>query len=62
MLQRIIEQKVALATYATENFINQLTSYQLELVGKVIAVLSPIEEITKSILAEAACISMVIPF
>lgn len=34
MLQRILEQKMALAAYATEHMIIQLTSYQLELVAK----------------------------
>ena len=34
MLQKILEQKMSLAAYATEHSIVQLTSYQLELVTK----------------------------
>ena len=49
MLQWVLEQKMALAAYATEHTIIQITSYQLELVAKIVAVLSPIEEVTKSI-------------
>ena len=62
MLQQIIEQKVALAAYATEYSIVQLTSHQLELATKVVSALSPIEEVTKSISADAASISVVLPF
>ena len=62
MLQRIIEQKVALAAYGTEYSVVQLTSHQLELATKVVAALSPIEEVTKSISADAASISVVLPF
>lgn len=57
MLQRILEQKMALAAYATEHMIIQLTSYQLELVAKIVAALSPIEEVTKSISQQ-----MLLPF
>ena len=62
MLQRILEQKMSLAAYATEHSIVQLTSYQLELVTKIVAALSPIEEVTKSISADVASISVVLPF
>ena len=62
MLQRIIEQKVALAAYATEYNIPQLTANQLSICDKVIKVMTPIEEVTKSISADAAAISVVIPF
>ena len=61
-LQWILEQKMALAAYGTEHMIIQLTSYQLELVAKIVAALSPIEEVTKSILTDAASISVVLPF
>ena len=47
--QSILEQKMALAAYCTENNIAQLTPAQLELAG---AVLSPVEEVTKSISKE----------
>ena len=62
MMKRILEQKAALAVYATERSVNQLTSHQLDLAAKVVAVLSPIEEVTKSISADAATISVIIPF
>ena len=62
MLQRILEQKMAFAAYATEHMIIQLNSYQLELVAKIVAALSPIEEVTKSISTDAASISVVLPF
>jgi len=62
MMQRILEQKAALAVYATEKSVIQLTSHQLDLAAKVVAVLSPIEEVTKSISADAAAISVIIPF
>ena len=62
MLQVVAEQKMALAAYATEYSIAQLTANQLDIVGKVIAALSPIEEITKAVSADAASVSLIIPF
>ena len=62
MLQRIAEQKMALAAYTTEGKISQLTPTQLDIINKTIAVLSPIEEITQSISSEAASTSLIIPF
>ena len=62
MLQQILEQKMALSTYATEHSTVQLTSHQLELVTKVVAALSHIEEVNKSISVDAASISVVLPF
>ena len=62
MLQTISEQKMALAAYSTENNIVQLTSNQLDLINKSIAVLSPVEEITKSISTDQASVSLIIPF
>ena len=51
MLQVILEQKMALAAYATEyGDVQQLTATQLDLAGKVIKVFGCIEEITKSVL------------
>jgi len=49
MLQVVAEQKMALSVYATEYSIPQLTANQLDIVGKVITALSPIEEITKAV-------------
>ena len=62
MLQSIAEQKMALAAYSSENDIEQLSSYQLDLVNKIISALTPIEEVTKSISANAASVSAIIPF
>ena len=54
---------MALAAYATEyGDVQQLTTTQLELVGKVVKVLGCVEEITKSISTEAASTSLIIPF
>ena len=63
MLQVILEQKMALAAYATEyGDVQQLTATQLDLAGKVVKVLGCIEEITKSVSTEAASTSLIIPF
>ena len=62
MLQRILEQKVALAAYGIEYSVSQLTSHELELGTKVVSALSPIEEVIKSISADAASTSVVLPF
>jgi len=48
MLQSITEQKMALAAYSSEFGLTQLSSYQLELVNRITAALTPVEEITKS--------------
>ena len=61
MLQSVVEQKMALAAYATEHDIPLLTSHQLDLADKVIAVLSPVEEITQMISTETAAVSVIIP-
>ena len=52
---------MALAAYATEYAIPQLTPNQLDLTSKVIAALHPIEEITKSDSTDAASASLIIP-
>ena len=62
MLQTIAEQKMALAAYSSEYDIAQLSSYQLDLVNKIISALTPIEEVTKSISTNAASVSAIIPF
>ena len=45
---------------STKRLIIQLTSHQL--VAKIVAALSPIEEVTKSVSTDAASISVVLPF
>ena len=52
--------KMALAAYSSEYGIAHLSAHQLDLFNKIIAVLTPVEEITKSISAKAA--SAIIPF
>ena len=62
MIESIYEQKTALAAYSTEHGgITMLNSYQLDIIRKLIALLKPIEEITKMISTNSACISAVIP-
>ena len=53
---------MALAAYSSENDIEQLLSYQLDLVNKMISALTPIEEVTKLISANAASVSVKILF
>ena len=59
MMKSIQEQKMALAAYAAS--IQQLLSHKLDLLKKCIEVLDPIEEITRSISADLASISIIIP-
>lgn len=62
MLQSILEQKVALAAYAAEcSDIPQLSPHQFNIIEKTIAVLSPIESITKSVSSQDASVSIIIP-
>ena len=54
---------MALAAYAAENSgVHQLSSNQLDVLRKCIEILSPIEEITRSISADLASISVIIPY
>ena len=63
MFESVLEQKMALTAYCTEiGCIQQLTPHQLELMRKCVDILSPIEEITHSISADLASISIVIPY
>ena len=62
MIQSILEQKMALAAYAAENDIQQLSANQLEIARKITFVLEPVEEITQVISKETATLSTVIPF
>ena len=62
MLQVLIEQKMALATYATKySDIVPLKSNQLEVANKAVNVLGLVEEMTKSISTNAASVSLIIP-
>ena len=61
MLQSIVEQKTCLAAYGSEGSIPVLTATQLDIANKVINVLLPVEEITKYISEDTACISVIIP-
>ena len=55
MLQVILEQKIALATYAIEyGGVQQLTAAQLDLAGKFVKVLGCVKEIIKSMSTETA--------
>ena len=62
MIKSVIEQKMSLAAYVTETGIVTLSPTQLDLAEKIVAALSPIEELTKSISAHCASVSLVIPF
>ena len=54
---------MVLASYCAESgTTQQLTPYQLELMKKGVDILSPIEEITDSISADLASISIVNPY
>ena len=61
MIESILEQKMALAAYSTENSIAQLTPVQLELAKRIALLLSPVEKVTQSISKETATLSVVIP-
>ena len=62
MIKSVIEQKMSLAAYATETGIVTLLPTQLDLAEKIVAALSPVEELTKSISADCASVSVIIPF
>ena len=62
MVKSVIEQKMSLAAYATETGIVTLSPTQLDLAEKIIAALSPVEELTKSISADCTSVSLIIPF
>ena len=62
MVKSVVEQKMALAAYASETGIVTLSPTQLDLIDNIIASLSPIEELTKSISADCASVSLIIPF
>ena len=62
MLEFIYEQKTALAAYSTEHGgITMLNSHQLDIIRQLIALLKPIEEVTKIISIISGCISAVVP-
>ena len=53
MVQSVIEQKMALAAYATESDIPILSATQLDLAEKIIAALLPIDKLTNSVSADS---------
>ena len=53
---------MAIGAYAMEYDIPQLSAHQLELANKIIKILSPVEEITQCVSADAASVSVIIPF
>ena len=53
---------MSLAAYATETGIVTISPNQLDLAEKIVAALLPIEELTKSISAVCASVSLIIPF
>jgi len=61
MSKSIVKQKMSLAAYGSDGSIPILTSAQLDLANKVIEILLPVEEITRTISGEKACISAIIP-
>ena len=62
MVQSVVEQKMALAAYATESDIPILSATQLDLAEKIVATLLPIDELTNSVSADSASVSVIIPF
>ena len=58
----VIEQKMSLAAYATETGIVTLLPTQLDLAEKIVAALSSVEELTKSVSADCASVAIIIPF
>ena len=63
MLQVLIEQKMALAVYASEySDIVPLTSVQLDVAMKAVKVVTLVEEMTRSICTDVASVSLIIPF
>jgi len=58
MIQSVVEQKIAIAA---DGSISVLTASQLDIATKVSNILTPMEEITRNISAEAASILQVIP-
>nr|XP_012218835.1 PREDICTED: zinc finger BED domain-containing protein 4-like [Linepithema humile] len=61
MLSRLYEQRQAISTYAVDNEISTLTSTHWSLIGNIVYVLKPFEEMTKLTSADKECISYVIP-
>lgn len=61
MLERNLEQRKALATYAVDNTLPTLSTYQWGLVEKIVHLLSPFEEITKNATKRESTTSLIIP-
>ena len=62
MVQSIVEQRMALAAYSTESDTPILSATQLDLAEKIVAALLPIDELTNSVSADSASVSVIIPF
>ena len=58
----LVEQKMALTAFTTKYGISQLSSQQVTHTNKVVKVMIPAEEVTKSISTESAAVSVIIPF
>lgn len=61
MIERMLEQKLALVNYATDNDITQLTKAQWTLMENAVLVLRPLENVTRSIGGNELMIADVIP-
>ena len=57
----MVEQNMTMATYASDGTIPVVSACQLDITNKVIVVLTPIEETTKSISEDNSPISVIIP-
>ena len=62
MVQSVIEQKMALTAYATGSDMPILSANQLDLAEKIVSALLPIDELTNSVSADSASVSVIIPF
>jgi len=61
MMQRLLEQRQALALYAVENNLDGLSSNQWDVLKNVVGLLAPFEEATTYVLSNAVCSSDSIP-
>jgi len=61
MMQRLLEQRQALALYAVENNLDGLSSNQWDVLKNVVGLLAPFEEATTYVSSNAVCISDSIP-
>ena len=61
MTERVLEQKLALVNYATDNDIPELTKAQWTLLENTVAVLCPMENVTRSVSNDESTMADVIP-